>query len=474
MKLLRKNTYVFLSLIVIFSSFVLIQTSSAVVKQGGACARLGLTTNFGGKKYTCVLVKSKHVWNAGVKIPTTTTTTSAPTTTTTVVKYPLAMTSTDPATQCQIKDQRIQRFQNNNVGFPLSNDEIASQGVVNVILMPVDFSDAPGAQSPMLTFQPQIDQMNAWAKQFSNGKLTFKFQTSSSWVRAPLPSSSYSIPKPVANGPNTYFEYQNNVAQSFINASGKLFTYSNGTAIFYYFSTPPTGISDGLTGRNIVLQTPDGPISSFFFAPGTYAYSHPSTMWQLYLHEMLHSQGLAGHAPGNGFVTGVMQNQDGAATLDAWSTYLLDWFNQDQVFCLEKSHVTGQFIELAPLDISKSGFKTLLIPISQHEVLVVESRRPDGFASLWKKDAGGVLVYLVDTYKDNDRSHESSDDTGNDPKYSKYAFYLHADSSPATTDNNLDKYMNYFIKLGSSVTYAGIRISVVANGTSDIVHIESV
>ena len=474
MTLLKKNSSVLVALIVVFSSLALIQTSSAVVKQGGACAKLGSTSNFGGKKYTCILVKSKNVWNAGVAVPTTKTTTSAPTTTTTVVRYPLAMTSTDPAAQCQIKDLRVQRFQNNNVGFPLSKDELVTQGNLNVILMPVDFSDAPGAQSPMLTFQPQIDQMTAWAKQFSNGKLSFKFQTSSSWVRAPLPSTSYSIPKPVANGPNTYFEYQNNVAQSLIDASGKLFTYSNGTAIFYYFSKPPAGVSDGLTGRNVVLQTPDGPISTFFFAPGTYAYSHPSTMWQLYIHEMLHSQGLAGHAPGNGFVTGVMQNQDGAATLDAWSTFLLDWFNQDQIFCVSKSHVSSQYVELAPLDNSKTGFKTLLIPLSLHEILVVESRRAEGYASSWKKDAGGLLVYVVDTYRDNDRSHESSDDTGNDPTYSKYAFYLHAVSAPATADNSFDKYLNYFIKTGSTVTFQGVRISLVASGTSDVVHIESV
>ena len=128
MTLLKKNSSVLVALLVVFSSLVLIQASSAVVKQGGACTKLGSTTNFGGKKYTCILVKSKHVWNAGVAIPTTTTTTSAPTTTTTVVKYPLVMTSTDPAAQCQIKDLRVQRFQNNNVGFPLSKDELATQG----------------------------------------------------------------------------------------------------------------------------------------------------------------------------------------------------------------------------------------------------------------------------------------------------------------------------------------------------------
>ena len=469
-----------IALILVATSFVVFSNvSSAAIKPGTTCSPKGKTTIFGGVKFTCVLNGKKLVWNNGIKMVTTSTTSVLLPTTTVATQlsadgHPLALISTDSIQTCEITDQRINQIQNNNVGFPLSSREIVTKGTVNVVLMPIDFSDAPGTQSPTTIFQPIMDQMSSWVKEFSNKKLTYNIQSGSSWIRAPKPSSDYKVPVRIAG--NTYVDlqnYQNSVAQSFIDASGSQFNFKNVTAVFFYFSSTPSGIPNGMDGRNAALQTKQGQINTLYYGPGTYSNSHPSTMGQLFIHEMLHSQGLAGHAPGNGFITGVMQNQDGSGVLDAWSTFLLDWFEPSQVFCVSKSEVSGQYVELTPLEVVEGGFKSLMIPISSHEILVVESRRPVGFSSLWENTDKGIFVYKVDTTMDNDRSHESSGDTGNDVAFSKYAYYLHPDSRPSSNDSGISKYQNYLVKAGESVTYAGIKISLILSGDQDLIHIEA-
>ena len=471
-----------MALILVVSSFVLFSgISSASIKPGTSCSPKGKISIFGGVKYTCVLNGKKLVWNKGVKviIPSATSPISSTTTSIPAVLsadgHPLALASIDSIKTCQITDQRIVQIQNNNVGFPLSTREIVTKGTVNVVLMPIDFSDSPGTHNPSVIFQPVINQMNSWVKEFSNEKLTFNIQSGSSWIRASEPSTSYAVPVRIAG--NTYVDlqnYQNSVAQSFIDASGSQFNFNNVTAVFFYFSSTPTGIPNGMDGRNVALQTKQGQISTLFYGPGTYSNSHPATMGQLFIHEMLHSQGLAGHAPGNGFITGVMQNQDGSGVLDAWSTFLLDWFDSNQVFCASKSKVRDQYLELTPLEVVQTGFKTLMIPISSHEILVVESRRPVGFSALWGSDDKGLFVYKVDTTMDNDRSHESLGDTGNEIISSKYAYYLHPDSRPTSSDSGISRYQNYLVKVGDSVTYAGIKISLVSSGEQDLIHIQSI
>ena len=41
----------------------------AVVKAGATCTKLGATSTYSGKKYTCIKSGAKLLWNKGVKIP---------------------------------------------------------------------------------------------------------------------------------------------------------------------------------------------------------------------------------------------------------------------------------------------------------------------------------------------------------------------------------------------------------------------
>ena len=46
--------------------------ATAAIKAGGSCKKVGQTSTYAGKKYTCIKSGKKLVWNKGVVVPTPT------------------------------------------------------------------------------------------------------------------------------------------------------------------------------------------------------------------------------------------------------------------------------------------------------------------------------------------------------------------------------------------------------------------
>ena len=116
---------------------------------------------------------------------------------------------------------------------------------------------------------------------------------------------------------------------------------------------------------------------------------------------------------------GMMSNQDGGSqTLIAWHRWLLGWLDEDQVYCLPSDLFDSVEVTLVPMEREAEGFKTAMVPVSDRLVVVVESRREEGYDSNlseknsvgyydddgirrrgWLSDYGtsGVIVYTYDT-----------------------------------------------------------------------------
>jgi hypothetical protein len=390
-----------------------------------------------------------------------------------------------PVADCQLKDARIVKTQPNNVGFPHSADIIPNLGVHKVILIPIDFSDSPGTADFLAQQNAQMKTYSAWYKFFSNGRAGADVITSNKWFRASKPSSSYVVAQNMPNTNNKSANAMDLIAQDFINATGKTFDFTDSPGVFFiYPKSNNIGIDTSLNGRGVSLQTPQGTKKLFYFGPGKSSYEVEarlqkpySRFWGLWIHELLHSQGLALHAPGNGFPTGLGQDQEGASlTIDMWEQFLLGWLKDSQVYCAPASSLTSTTVVLNPLEIATDKYKTAIVPLSKTQALVVESRRPIGYSSGWDKVDSGAFVYLVDTTKDNDRSNESSGaDKGNNMAFSKWAYYLAPDGSAMKNSRDFYyQYRDYFVKRGQSVTYDGVKITVLKSGTTDTVQIKKV
>ena len=390
-----------------------------------------------------------------------------------------------PLADCQLKDARIIKTQPNNVGFPHSADIIPNLGVHKVILIPIDFSDSPGTADFLAQQNAQMRTYSAWYKFFSNGRASAEVITSKKWFRASKPSSEYVIGKNVPNAPNNDIAVMDATAQDFINATGKTFDFTDSPSLFFiYPKVNQIGIESSILGRGVDLQTPQGKKNLFYFGAGKYSFKFESELkkpysrfWGLWIHEILHSQGLALHAPGNGFFTGLGQQQEGPSlTIGMWEQFLLGWLKDSQVYCAPASSLTSTTVVLNPLEIATDKYKTAIVPLSKTPALVVESRRPIGYSSGWDKVDSGAFVYLVDTTKDNDRSNESSGaDKGNNMAFSKWAYYLAPDGSAMKNSRDFYfQYRDYFVKRGQSVTYGGVKITVLKSGTTDTVQIKKV
>ena len=470
--------------LVLVSCAALLSTPAfAAVKAGSACAKAGITSTSAGKNYTCIKSGKKLVWDSGVIAQTNTS-----------ISY---LQSPEVATvnECKLLDQRTNKQQYNNTGFPLTipNSEPENPNIIPVtghskaLFIPIDFSDAPGTPEFLKLMNAQAKEFTDWYTYFSNGKLQFEVTTSNSWIRAPKKASEYVIGHGVANAPNDFGKIMNDTAQEFINAAGNKFNYDGVTSVLFYFPIDAkTGITNSILGRNVTLKTPQGDKALVYFSPGTYSYELEkklkvpnSHFWSLWIHELLHSQGIALHSPGNGSRTGLGQEQEmGSTILDVWETFLLGWLNDNQVYCLPKNQIDKQTILLQPIEVKGAGYKTSIVTLDQHRALVVESRRPVGYSDFWDKTDIGTLVYLVDTTKDNDRSQESTGaDSGNDMRFQKWGFYLVPDNrvTPKYDGKNFlefSNYRNWLMKPGDSVTYEGVKISLKKSDSKDTITIE--
>jgi hypothetical protein len=374
---------------------------------------------------------------------------------------------------CKLADARTIKRQPSNVGFPLRPDLIPSEGTVNLVVIPVDFSDRPADAIPSEYLKAQTEKMATWYESYSAGKLKLTFQIGTSWVRAPKPDSSYVVPKNQANTPGAGQDIQMALAQDVVTAAGVQFDFGKAHGVFLYMPTIQSVDYDmGLRGS--FLQTPAGNKPLFLWGGGAYHFdnrnlssvSKREKMWAFYIHEMLHSQDQALHAPGNGFSAGLGQNQYGSSlVLSTWELFRFGWID-DSVICIDKKDIgQGTNAIIRPLENTAKGMKSVIVKLNQFEVLVIESRRPIGYSAEYP-GLQGALVYRIDTRLDNDRSGEGTGrDTGNSEEFPKWGYYLAPEgkSSFASQSRNLS---DFVFKPGDSRTFSGVKVTVTSTSNN--------
>jgi hypothetical protein len=393
--------------------------------------------------------------------------------------------SPSAAENCKVPDARINKTQPSNVGFPILQDVIPAQGVANIIVAPISFLDAPGINDESAYLQEQVKLMEDWAEHFSNGKLTYTFQLKTDWIQVPTNSSQYEINPEIPHGPNTSYFVQQQMAQDIVNAASQYFDFGAAHGMLFLF--PPTiqGVVKDLGGRGVALQTPSGTKEYFFWGGGQYhhidsggllAETKREKTWAFWIHEMLHSQGLSLHAPGNGFQTGLHADQYGQSlAIDAWESFLAGWISDENVYCVNLNDVTTEKVKLSPLETKAAGKEIIVIRLSEFEAIAVESRRSTGFSEEWPAWQNGLLAYRINTQFDNDRSNECCGDSGNDPIYPKWSYMLLADGKELSNGKPLSRQVNMFMAMeGESITSDGIRIKLVHSGDQDYVEISKV
>jgi hypothetical protein len=495
--------------------------ASAAVKAGSNCSKAGTRSTNGGKIFTCVKSGRKLVWDKGVAAvsaqsdrvnqstegvnegnPCLNVGESIKNTkgllecrevadgkkryfqlSNKVSDIPFQK-SPESITTCRIADQRATQPKDDNyaIAYPIQWSPLKRVGSNKVLFLPFDFSDHPGGSTPTEVIGKNIETFKNWVKYYSNGKFSVDVETTEKWIRASQPSEAYAPYLGHAN-PNNKIGFE-----MLMRDSENLFDYSNIDAVFIYFPPNLKTFKTESTYKSAPVKTNKGIINIGIFAVGQTLYNGKSELWFWLTHEILHSWGIKQHAPAWPAVLSVNTGSPGPGqSLITWDSMILDWINEDQIWCAEATSLSRTEVTLSPLEREQNGVKAVMIKLSPSRVLVIESHRKDRWGN-FLSGTYGVTAYLVDTRFDTDRSCEyAGTDDFKGKQCTRAANYLEFDLQHGDYRGERFDYMtgkswgiqplfskNYFLYQGESFSFEGIKVTLSNSGDNDTLILEKV
>ena len=416
--------------------------------------------------------------------------------------------SPEQSTFCRISDMRAV-VQPNTYAIaypPKPFVNYTPTGTFKVVVVGIDFSDVPGQGSPSELFNDDLKKASEWLKWYTNDKVKFNFVSYPNWFRAPKTSDNYDSTNHGAKAPGDVQAgglTAQNIAEDYVHSIEKIADLSGVNTIWIYFPENIQKIIGQWTMQTARIQTEKyGLITPQIAALGADTYLSKRIRWGFFLHEMIHGFGLQGHSPkylpANGFTRiGMM------STADGWTNALLPWDamtwgvdKPEDTFCVDKDKLTSIDLKLVPLEREQAGFRSAMIRINNHQVLLVESHRSDKWGVGEGQGFAGVMVALIDT-----TISTSFDDntTFNNPATTSTGEYLFVDGANhgkhqpigALNYNNGVLYggvgiingqgiagdyenwdLNRIMYTGESITKLGVKISLISGGDNDTIRIE--
>jgi len=414
-----------------------------------------------------------------------------------------------------------------STGFPISSDMIPPIGTVNFALLSIDFVDAVGSVEQLDRARTVIGEVDAWYEKMSQGRFKVNWRFGDRVFRVASPSSAFGL--------QNVASVARPLAAEIIEVADPYFDFSEISMMWTFLPSTITEIGqhfhqavqpDGIEGEATIfgqgaLWSDEGPIAGWG-GPGMYFERPDTDHWAYYAHEFLHSVGgipdlylgdnKVGTQPIDFFWSsnpmyhwGIMSNQDGGSqTLIAWHRWLLGWLDENQVYCLPSSVLDSVEVTLTPIEREIEGFKAAMIPINDQKLIVVESRREEGYdANLgnnavgyydnegirrrgWQRDYGtsGVIVYTHDTSiqdgngqtrlqvpegRINDKANAScpiSVCTWAD-REDPFILWDSDDDNAVMVETGYDP----LLRLGDTVSVEGVTIELVRSGTYDRIRI---
>ena len=304
-----------------------------------------------------------------------------------------------PATACRLEDQtgNIRMA----VGFPKREYRLPSEGRINALIIPVDFSDVPGQGNPEELFRVMTDESARFFYSQSDGRVQFNFQSLDTWLRAPFKSDAYRLGSWNQGDAGGYFSAVLALADPLVDYS--LFD------VVYVLSpkeTPASSIAYGPAFPSMpgdeAMTTNEGLVRNGTISGADAWQNFPGAGWKWLSHETGHLFGIhdlytvSKPATYGSWDLMSLNWSTAAIAINAWNRYIQGWLVESQVRCVEPKDL-GTPVEalITPIERESDGIKAVMVPLSSKKILVMESRRSEGYDVLSEAQAG-LLVYTVD------------------------------------------------------------------------------
>ncbi|MES2149255.1 MAG: DUF4214 domain-containing protein [Pseudomonadota bacterium] len=356
-----------------------------------------------------------------------------------------------PGSSCQLIDQITpnRSFSTDlSAGFPKVRVRLPSYGRLRALIVPLDFPDVAGSDNPASFFGALANDVRDFYLKQSYGRLAMEFDIVPNWVRMPFSVSKYGFGATVNSG--DFNSYRRDV----LALTDTQIDYSQYDAV--YFLVPkempfammgwgPATTNANWTSSGYVINGATGGADMYY----NEAHGITGAMWKWMAHETGHAFGLydedLNHASATlgSWSIMAMNWSNHAIEHNGWDRYLQGWISGSQAACVARESLStaGSNITLSPLVRQDMDTKVAMVPLSTSKILVIESRKNEGFDHI---DASrqGVLVYTVDM------------------KIGTLGGGYQTVRRPGSVEAN---YEDAALRVGESVTVDGVVVTVVAS-----------
>jgi hypothetical protein len=385
--------------------------------------------------------------------------------------------SPEPIKTCQIRDARKKIVQNDSIAYPIKNidPKFNSKSKVKIALIPIDFSDFPGNESPVNLIEEIKSISDEWARWYTNGRLKFEWVDSQEWLRAPKDSKNYNWVHPYSGAQRESID-SGKVGQELISFTDSQLNISGVGAFLFIYPKGITSIQDSINYRAGQIQTKRGLISAGVYAASENLYRTYSgenlAMWLL--HEHMHAFRFTGHSPAWPPLFSISHATGPSKTMHAWDRIVLDWVTEKDLYCNSISNILNEEITLVPQEREQLGFKAMAIKVDETKMLVIESHRRDKWSIDFNPGFYGVTIMLVDTTRDTDRSGEGSGDDYRGTRYSRTATYFQFDKYENEKEvmGNTRFESNFLLKESQFFEYKNLKITFLKSDYNDKIEVK--
>ena len=364
---------------------------------------------------------------AATSVPTLTERTAgSPTPTEAEAATPVATVEATPvATPVAIpQDEYTPCRARGKTGFPLAPEALPSTGTLRVAVLFIDFDEAAADYSTEVEAEQGLPFIEEYLESNSHGTLDIEFVPHHKWLRAEHGREYYNIDGTSRFGPDGWEKVGVTIQSEAVRLAAPEFDFSGVDSILVVMPSKHFGGGNSGAGGN---QTEVG---DFYWMPvinSMNVIGGPEGLkfWgYVAAHELAHGLGLNDLYPHLVSRPGLPQNlpqgkrwtaaefglmglnvsfptdasfysHTYALEMLAWSRWQLGWLQPEQVSCITEDDAT---VTLTPVASPGSGIAMAAVPLSDTEVIVVESRQKIGYDA---EDVGnfldgGVFVYTVD------------------------------------------------------------------------------
>lgn len=302
-----------------------------------------------------------------------------------------------------------------NVGFPSrGGTDTLPDGNYRVVAAGVDWPDLQDPMDIERFLEHHVEFFQEWFATYSRGKVSFDFYIHPDWITMPDSIDNYSQ----FIDQRTYNQWSDETVDQVSYFYNQVFSVADPlidfTAVDMVLFVPPRQ-ADQFMEFNLwppgtdVFETDEGTIARGFTG-GNYHHQEHYDFWSFWVHESMHYFQLPdlywvdqdGTKASEATLPGPFQGYDILSSfysmgLNSWLMWLAGWLDDSEVVCLTEENFQDASFEVFSNDQVSLDTKAIMLPLSEKDMIVIESRRRTQFDMKPQRARDGVLVYHVDT-----------------------------------------------------------------------------